>query len=108
VASISKALTSAARRAGLDGRVSAYSIRHSVARYLETAGVPEREISIQLGHERVSMKRTTRRYAAINPLAPTYLAQATAAIESYVRLIDGLTERNLLTPSLWRQNGASN
>lgn len=67
----------ARERAGLGPDVNAYSLRHSVARYLRQQGVDTAEIACQLGHLRFGHNMTLR-YA---PHAPDYLAKSCAALE---------------------------
>ena len=99
--SFTKAFNSAVKRAGLKTskkHVTPYSIRHTLARYMGREGVPDQEISIFLGHERISKKRTTRRYNPIDPYGPNYLVHATAAVEKFVREIALRCKRDILTP----------
>jgi hypothetical protein len=99
VASVKKAMQALVKRSGLKGRINATSIRHSIGRYMEDQGVPDKQISIFLGHEPVSRKRTTRRYSPTNPFHPDYLREATAAIECFVREINEHSRKwNLLKP----------
>jgi hypothetical protein len=99
VLSVKKAMQTLAKRTKLTGRINATSIRHSIGRYMEHQHVPDKQISIFLGHEPVSRKRTTRRYSPTNPFHPDYLREATAAIECFVREINEHSRKwNLLKP----------
>ena len=73
-------------RAGLPDTVNSYSDRHSLGRWMEEKGVPDKQISFVLGHERAAMKRITRRCTE-RPANPTYLREATASIEEFVHEI---------------------
>jgi hypothetical protein len=64
--------------AGLDERVTAYSIRHGMARQLRKRGVPTEQIKILLGHLPSGSDATTSIYA---PYEPEFLKDAVAAIE---------------------------
>jgi hypothetical protein len=99
VRSVKKAMQALVKRTQLKGRINATSIRHSIGRYMEDQGVPDKQISIFLGHEPVSRKRITRRYSPTNPYHPDYLREATAAIERFVREIDTRSRKwDLLKP----------
>ena len=99
VLSVKKAMQALAKRTKLKGRINATSIRHSIGRYMEDQRVPDKQISIFLGHEPVSRKRTTRRYSPTNPFHPDYLREATAAIERFVREINEHSRKwDLLKP----------
>jgi hypothetical protein len=99
VLSVKKAMRALAKRTKLTGRINATSIRHSIGRYMEHQRVPDKQISIFLGHEPVSRKRTTRRYSPTNPFHPDYLREATAAIECFVREINEHSRKwDLLKP----------
>lgn len=70
-------------RSGMNGRVNAYSLRHTVAWWLRLQGVPAWEVATQLGHkfEGYSM---TERYTADSP---DYLEKACAALDLLLRQI---------------------
>lgn len=70
----------AVEAAGLDKRVTPYSLRHTVARYLRSEGVGLEETAAQLGHK-VKGLEMTMRYA---PHAPDYLEKASAALNRLV------------------------
>lgn len=65
--------------AGLDDRVTPYSIRHGMAREMRKRKVPKEQISISLGHLPKDSDATTSIYA---PYEPDYCTEAVAAIES--------------------------
>jgi hypothetical protein len=66
---------------------------------MEDQGVPDKQVSIFLGHEPVSRERTTRRYSPTNPYHPDYLREATAAIERFVHEINEYSRKwDLLKP----------
>ena len=64
--------------AGLDERVTPYSIRHGMAREMRKRRVPTEQISLFLGHLPDGSAATTSIYA---PYAPGFLADALEAIE---------------------------
>lgn len=66
--------------AGLTGKVTLYSLRHTVARYLRAEGVSLEEIAGQLGHKVVG-RSMTERYATH---APEYLQKACDALNRLV------------------------
>jgi hypothetical protein len=104
VQSIKKAFRTARKNADLKPDaagvgVATYSIRHTLARYLEDCGVPHEQISILLGHVKIDRKKTTDRYSPRNPRSPLYLSEATQAIERFVREINKYTRKwDLLIP----------
>ena len=65
--------------AGLDQRVTPYSIRHGLAREMRKWRVPTEQISLFLGHLPDGSSATTSIYA---PYEPGFLSDAIAAIES--------------------------
>src|SRR5487761_654290 len=65
--------------AGLDERVTPYSIRHGLAREMRKRRVPTEQISLFLGHVPHGSAATTSIYA---PYEPGFLADAVQAIES--------------------------
>ena len=65
--------------AGLDGRVTPYSIRHGMAREMRKRKVPTEQISLFLGHLPSGSAATTSIYA---PYDPDFLADAKEAIEN--------------------------
>jgi integrase len=81
----------ARERAKLNGRVNAYSLRHSVASYLRLKGVPPWEVSAQLGH-RLNGYSMTERYTHLDP---TYLQKSCEAL-------DGLLSAILTRPLQYR------
>jgi integrase len=64
--------------AGLDERVTPYSIRHGIAREMRKRKVPKEQISMFLGHLPKASDATTSIYA---PYEPEYCSEAVAAIE---------------------------
>ncbi|WP_442577887.1 tyrosine-type recombinase/integrase [Mesorhizobium sp. ASY16-5R] len=78
---INKGIRAALRRAEMDREVTAYSCRHTVARWLRKEGVSPWETAMQLGHK-VAAFSMTERYAA---WSPDYLDKSTAAIEKLLR-----------------------
>ena len=104
VQSVKKAFRAARNAAGLKPDssgigVNSYSIRHSLARYLEACDVPPVEISILLGHAKIDRKKITDRYSPLNCRGPNFLREATAAIEKFVREInEHSTKWDLLSP----------
>jgi integrase len=94
VKSVKKAMQGLVKRSGLKGRINATSIRHTLGRYMENvAHVPEREISLFMGHIPVSKKKSTRRYTPANPYHPKYMINAIAAVEAFVREINMQTKK---------------
>lgn len=77
VGRVSHLIRIARERAELDKRVNAYSLRHTVARYLRQQGVDTAEIAAQLGHLRFGHNMTLR----YMPHSPDYLAKSCAALE---------------------------
>ncbi len=79
LASIKTAWKMARDKAGLDGQVNPYSLRHTLARHLRRSSVPAWEVAAQLGHKTRGVS-TTEIYA---PFDPTYLNQAKTAIDDF-------------------------
>jgi integrase len=63
--------------------ISPYSFRHKVTTVLRSAGVPEDQISRQLGHSGTG-SRTTARYGE---WSPDYLKAASAALDTWIRRV---------------------
>jgi len=78
--SIKKAWQRLRNDAGFDKQVNAYSLRHTMARWMRSQGVPAWEVSAQLGHKQPDMT-TTEIYA---PFDPNYLSNAVEAINDYL------------------------
>ena len=74
---------------GLGDKVTAYSFRHTMARWLRAEGVPAWEVAAQLGHKQKSVS-TTEIYA---PFDPAYLKSACGAID---RLFSALNRQLVL------------
>ncbi|CUW85778.1 tyrosine-type recombinase/integrase [Rhizobium pusense] len=68
-------------RAKMDRKVTAYSCRHTVARWLRREGVSPWEVGAQLGHRMPSFN-ITEIYASASP---DYLEKSAAAIEKLLR-----------------------
>lgn len=79
IKSISTAWDLLIEEAGLDDRVTPYSIRHGMAREMRKRKVPKEQISIFLGHLPKDSDATTSIYA---PYDPEYCSDAVAAIEA--------------------------
>ena len=90
IASISVAWRELRETAGLDDRVSAYSVRHGMAREMRRRRVPTEQISAFLGHLPRGSAATTAIYA---PYDPDYLADAITAIEDTLTLVRGHLKR---------------
>ncbi len=80
ISSIKKAWQRLRNDAGLDNQVNAYSLRHTMARWMRSQGVPAWEVSAQLGHKQPDMT-TTEIYAPFNP---NHLSNAVEAINTYL------------------------
>ncbi len=89
VASVKRALKTAARAAGIAGVVSPHLLRHSAAVHMAEAGISMEEIAQFLGHEDVNVTR--RIYARFSP---SFLQRA-AAVLNY----DDLGSMNLAATS---------
>jgi integrase len=76
--------------AGLDNRVTPYSIRHGVARELRKRRVPTEQISLFLGHLPDGSAATTSIYA---PYEPGFLSEAVQAIEEVMTIVRRHLER---------------
>jgi hypothetical protein len=79
IKSITTAWELLVEEAGLDERVTPYSIRHGMAREMRKRKVPKEQISIFLGHLPKDSDATTSIYA---PYDPEYCSEALTAIES--------------------------
>jgi integrase len=78
---VNKGIRAALRRAELDRQITAYSCRHTVARWLRREGVQPWETAMQLGHKVASFSMTER-YAA---WSPDYLEKSAVALEKLLR-----------------------
>ena len=88
--------------AGLDDRVTPYSIRHGMAREMRKRKVPKEQISIFLGHLPKDSDATTSIYA---PYEPEYCSEAITAIESVMNEVRGHLKRaNIDQPVLDAEN----
>lgn len=83
VGKMDHAIRRARKKANLSGKVNAYSLRHTVARYLRKEGVDTAEIAAQLGHKRFGHDMTLR----YMPHAPDYLEKSCAALERLLQLV---------------------
>ncbi len=98
IKSISTAWELLVKEAGLDDRVTPYSIRHGMAREMRKRKVPKEQISIFLGHLPKDSDATTSIYA---PYEPDYCTEAVAAIESVMAEVRRhLTRTNIDQPVL--------
>jgi integrase len=79
VASIKRAWNVAREAAGLDERVTPYSLRHTAARWMRQQRASEWDVATQLGHKRPG---TTETYIAFHP---DYLKDAAKALDKLVR-----------------------
>jgi len=110
VKAIRTAWRKARAAAGLDDQVQPYSLRHSVARWLRTAGVPAWQVATQLGHS-VSQHSMTERYA---PYDPSYLSDSVHALEEYLEKLrancvsDNTADLSLTHCNDWRTQQDSN
>ena len=82
IKSITSAWSLLVTEAGLDERVTPYSIRHGMAREMRKRKVPKEQISIFLGHLPKDSDATTSIYA---PYDPEYCSEAVAAIEDVMK-----------------------
>lgn len=71
------------KRAGLEGNVTPYSCRHTIARWLRQQGVSIEEVAGLLGHTMPGFSMTLR----YSPDAPDYLVNAVTAIEKLLALV---------------------
>lgn len=71
-------------KAEIGERVTAYSMRHTVARWCRSEGVPAWSVSAQLGHSAGGRTSITERYA---PYSPDYLAEPCAAIDRLLQAV---------------------
>jgi integrase len=78
---VNKGIRAALRRAEMDREVTAYSCRHTVARWLRKEGVQPWETAMQLGHKVVGFSMTER-YSA---WSPDYLEKSSVALEKLLR-----------------------
>ena len=110
VKAIRTAWRKARARAQLDDQVQPYSLRHTVARWLRTSGVPAWQVAAQLGHS-ISQHSMTERYA---PYDPSYLSDAVRAIEGYLEQLrvncvsDSTADLSLTYCFDWRTHQDSN
>ena len=80
VQSVKKAWRTLRTAAEMDAEVQAYSLRHTMARWLRLQSVPAWEVAAQLGHKAAEYS-TTEIYA---PFDPAYLSKAQAAIDDFL------------------------
>ena len=79
IKSTKSAWTSLRKASGLEGKVTPYSIRRSMARFMRTQGVPAWDVAEQLGHKSTGY-RITKLYTSHNP---DYLEKAVEAIDVF-------------------------
>ncbi|WP_163830763.1 tyrosine-type recombinase/integrase [Spartinivicinus ruber] len=77
--SLKSSFTTAVKYSGLEGKVTGYSFRHTMSRWLRSQSVPPWEVAAQLGH-RMEQYSTTEVYA---PYDPNYLTACVVAIDRY-------------------------
>jgi integrase len=75
-------------------QLSPYTLRHKMATELAARGVPGETLGRQLGHKSPDL-RTTERYIKFDP---RHLSEAKTAVEDYMHVLNGLTDRELLRP----------
>ncbi len=98
IKSITTAWDLLVKEAGLDERVTPYSIRHGMAREMRKRKVPKEQISIFLGHLPKDSDATTSIYA---PYDPEYCSEAVAAIEDVMAEIrKDLKRANIDQPAI--------
>lgn len=93
---IDTAFINACKRAGLPGGEGGYSIRHMLGRFMRQKGVLLEEIGVWLGH--VAPPNSPETTLIYSPDEPEYLCNAKSAVEEFVRELNALTKRDLLTP----------
>jgi integrase len=98
IKSITSAWSLLVTEAGLDERVTPYSIRHGMAREMRKRKVPKEQISIFLGHLPKDSDATTSIYA---PYDPEYCSEAVAAIEAVMNEVRNISNGQILI-SQWR------
>lgn len=82
IKSVRKTFTAAVSRAGLTSEIQPYSLRHTMATELRSAGVSPWEIEGLLGHKRPT---TSEKYARFEP---SFLSQGRQAIDAYFKRLD--------------------
>lgn len=82
---------------GMAPGVTAYSLRHTVARYLRTEGVDAWQVSSLLGHRRVGFEMSER-YTAHSP---DYQKDAAAALDRLVSFLLGACQLLTSDPLIW-------
>jgi integrase len=70
-------------RSGLQGKVTQYSLRHTMARWMRFKGVPPWEVAAQLGHSMPQFSMSER----YTGHSPDYLQNAVKAIDEYLALV---------------------
>ncbi len=88
VASIKTAWRAARKAAGFGPDVTPYSLRYAVAKRLRAGRVPTEQISVQLGHQAVGVKKVTLGYS---PYDPDFLAEAATVIAEFYDEVSRLT-----------------
>jgi len=92
VKTVKKAVKRLATTVGFDD-VSQYTIRHTMATYLRSKGVPKWEVEGFMGHAGDSQ---TDVYAKFQP---DYLSKARIALDEYMDVLSQTMKRNVLPPS---------
>lgn len=100
IAEIDTSFVNACCKAGLPGGEAAYSLRHMIGRWMRKNQVPLQEIGVWLGH--IQPPQNPKTTLVYSPDEPTYLMNAKAAVEGFVRQLNTLTKRDLLVPP-WKQ-----
>jgi hypothetical protein len=83
------------RAAGLDEKVTPYSLRHTMSREMRKRRVPTEEIGLFLGHRPDESVATTTIYA---PYEPDFMANAVTAIEDVFAELEKIVRPGLLVP----------
>lgn len=92
ISSLKKAFTEAVNMAGLDGKVTPYSIRRGMATLLRTRGISEWELQGWLGHRRPG---STEGYAQF---APNYMMEGRHLIDEIMADVDSAAKRQIIMP----------
>jgi integrase len=85
VGEIDTAFAAACRRARLAPGANTYSLRHALGRYMRSKAVPDDQIALFMGH--IQPPESVQTTLIYSPYSPTYLRDAKAAAEGFVREI---------------------